>query len=74
MEFWVYENWRAYNKAVIHTGICGNCNHGRGCHTNPLGNANGQWHGPFPDLPAAISCAQQTGRDLIHHSCLRNYA
>jgi len=30
-EFWVYENWTAEHKAVIHSGTCGHCNHGKGC-------------------------------------------
>ena len=30
MEYWVYENWTAEHKAVVHSATCGFCNHGRG--------------------------------------------
>ena len=46
MDYYFYENWTAEKKAVIHVGSCGNCKDGKGCHENPLGNLNGQWHGP----------------------------
>ena len=45
MSYYVYENWTAEHKAVIHRGSCGNCNEGRGCHKNPLCGRNGRWHG-----------------------------
>jgi hypothetical protein len=44
----VYENWTAEHKAVIHEASCGSCNPGLGCHANPLGNKNGRWHGLLP--------------------------
>ena len=47
MAFWVYENWTAEQKAVIHKGSCGYCKEGRGCHEHKLANRNGKWHGPF---------------------------
>ncbi len=62
MSFYVYENWVAENKAVIHRGTCGNCREGRGCHENPLGNRNGKWHGPFDTLHRAEDAARATGR------------
>ena len=70
MNYYVYENWRAERKAVIHRGTCGNCNEGRGCHENPLGNRNGRWHGPFASHNAAIRVAQNTGRLVRQHSCI----
>lgn len=46
-EYYIYENWVAEKKAVIHRDICGNCNHGQGKHANICGEKNGKWHGPF---------------------------
>lgn len=40
MAYYVYENWTAEHKAVIHIGTCGFCKEGKGCHENPLGNKN----------------------------------
>jgi len=71
MSYWVYENWTAESKAVIHKGSCSYCNNGSGCHANPLGNKNGEWHGPFNTVAAAQSAAQATKR-LVQkkHSCV----
>ena len=69
MSYYIYENWRAENKAVIHTGACGNCNNGKGCHENPLGDANGQWHGPFETLTEAERIAIATGKPVRFHRC-----
>lgn len=71
MDYWVYENWTAESKAVIHEGSCGNCNQGKGCHANPLGNRNGRWHGPFGVLSHANTAALETGRRVRRHSCVR---
>jgi hypothetical protein len=62
MAYWIYENWTAESKAVIHQGTCGYCNDGRGCHANPLGNRNGKWHGPFLTYEEAEQIAKNTGR------------
>ena len=70
MSFYVYENWTAEHKAVIHQGACRYCNDGRGCHENPLGNRNGQWHGPFDTREAANNTAVQTGRLVREHRCV----
>jgi hypothetical protein len=67
MSFWVYENWTAENKAVIHIGTCGNCNDGQGCHPNPLGKRNGQWRGPFNTLKEAEVAAAATQRPIRKH-------
>lgn len=67
MKYYVYENWTAKDKAVIHRGTCGYCNDGRGCHRNPLGNRNGRWHGPFDTLEEAKRTAQNTGRTVQMH-------
>ena len=50
LSFWVYENWTAEHKAVVHAGTCGNCNDGVGCHENRRGNRNGRWLGTRCDL------------------------
>lgn len=67
--FWVYENWTAEKKAVIHDGACGHCNHGKGCHPNPLGNKNGTWRGPFQTLALAQAAATATKQSVRKHSC-----
>lgn len=70
MAFYVYENWTAEHKAVIHKGTCGYCKEGKGCHKNPLGNKNGKWHGPFDSLEEAEKTAKNTGRPVRPHSCV----
>jgi hypothetical protein len=70
--YYVYENWRAEQKAVIHEGACGNCMEGKGCHPNPLGNMNGKWHGPFKTLQEAQVAARATKRTVKNHRCTRS--
>jgi hypothetical protein len=70
MNYWVYENWTAEHKAVIHRSDCGNCNDGHGCHPNPLGNRNGKWRGPFVTLALAQAAAASTKRRVRQHSCV----
>jgi hypothetical protein len=67
--YWVYENWKAEHKAVVHEGTCGSCKQGQGCHPNPLGNKNGRWHGPFATLAIANTKAAATKRPVRKHSC-----
>jgi hypothetical protein len=75
MSYWVYENWRAEDKAVIHDGTCSYCNNGKGCHPNPLGDSNGQWRGPFRTVAEAESAAKATGRRVQKkHACVRSLA
>jgi hypothetical protein len=69
MSFYVYENWTAEHKAVIHHGTCGNCNDGKGCHSNPLDNGNGKWHAPFDTLEEAEAIAKATHRSVRKHRC-----
>jgi len=79
MKHYVYENWTAEDKAVIHRGSCGYCNDGKGCHENPLGDLNGKWHGPFDSLKEAERGAAGMGRavkkcrcergDILYSSC-----
>jgi hypothetical protein len=70
MAYWVYENWRAEHKAIIHRGECGNCKHGHGCHPSSLGNSNGRWLGPFDTLAKATAQATTTGRPVRPHRCV----
>ena len=67
MSFYVYENWTAENKAVIHRSSCGACNEGRGCHKNPLGKNNGKWHRAFDSVEEARTFAKNTGRAVRQH-------
>lgn len=55
--FWIYENWVADKKAVVHRADCGYCNEGAGAHQNTQGDRNGRWHGPFNDYAAARAVA-----------------
>lgn len=70
MNYYVYENWTAENKAVIHRADCGFCKDGKGCHNNSLGNKNGQWNGPYQYFNDAVSAAKATGRPVKIHSCV----
>lgn len=47
MAFWVYQNWTAEKKAIIHHESCGFCNAGKGIHSKKEDKRNGTWHGPF---------------------------
>lgn len=57
MSYYIYENWVAEKKAVIHRGECGFCKNGDGAHENPLGERNGKWHGPFDTYQQAKNVA-----------------
>lgn len=39
MSFYIYENWQADDKAVIHKGSCSFCNEGEGTGRGTLGNS-----------------------------------
>ncbi|MCK9583235.1 MAG: hypothetical protein M0Q46_06465 [Endomicrobiales bacterium] len=69
MSYYIYENWVAEKKAVIHKGSCGYCKEGNGCHANPLGNKNGQWSGPYSSFKIAQNKAIETGRPVKTHRC-----
>jgi len=64
MAYYIYENWTAENKAVIHWGNCGFCREGQGCHANPLGTKNGQWLGPYDSLIETQRTARTLGRPI----------
>ena len=57
--FWVYENYPR-DRARVHWGDCGFCNHGDG--VDGRGNPNnGRWHGPFATIKEA--CDKMRGLD-----------
>lgn len=71
LEYWVYENWTAEHKAVVHAGPCGFCKHGAGTDKRkPRGDANGTWHGPYPTVATADNAARETGRPVRRHRCV----
>jgi hypothetical protein len=41
--YYIYRNWVAEKKAVIHKGSCSFCNDGKGLQVNSRGNKNGVW-------------------------------
>lgn len=55
--YWVYENWTAEKKAVIHRSDCSHCRNGHGAHPNKLGNQNGRWHGSYDSYDGARTAA-----------------
>jgi hypothetical protein len=67
MTYYIYENWTAENKAVIHKGSCGNCNEGKGCHKNTLRNKNGKGSRPFKSIEEAERFAIETGSPVRKH-------
>lgn len=65
MEFYIYENWVASDKAVIHYGKCAFCNHGKGTGCGTLGDKNGRWWGPFTTSDEAFKKAGTLNRKEI---------
>ncbi len=61
--YFVYENWRAEDKAKIHFGHCSYCNYGKGIHPE-ASSRNGRWHGPFMNFSDAEKAAKGTGRSV----------
>lgn len=61
--YYVYENWVAEKKAVIHFGDCPYCNYGQGIHPG-AGTRNSRWHGPFSSFESAQKTAKETGRQV----------
>jgi hypothetical protein len=68
-KFYIYENWQAGpRKAVIHRGLCGNCNDGKG-KVGGYDPAHADWHGPFDDLDAAREASKALPHILHHLEC-----
>lgn len=74
MRYWVYENWAAESKAVIHSGDCRFCNDGAGTGRNTRGDRNGRWHGPFASTLDAEGAAHATGRPARPCPCVKTAA
>jgi len=66
--FWIYENWVAEKKAIIHKSGCSHCNNGTGTHKNVQGDKNGKWHGDFKSYDAARVFAQAL-KDRVVRDC-----
>lgn len=64
MAYYIYRNWVAEKKAVIHRADCGYCNNGRGFHKNPMGDKNGRWFGPYSTIEEALSEAIKTYKGM----------
>lgn len=62
MNFWIYENWRAANKTVIHKATCVFCKNGQGFRKENNTEQNGKWHGPFSTLDEAKIGAKKLNR------------
>lgn len=67
MSFYVYENWVAEKKAVIHKGECSFCNNGVGIHQNIRGVKNCRWHGPFDSYEEAREIAKGLGNREVRN-------
>jgi hypothetical protein len=61
-EFWVYENWMV-QKAILHRGDCGSCNHGRGIWGGGK-KPSGQWHGPYASVELAMAAPVSPRRKI----------
>ena len=59
-DFWVYEN-DPTNRARVHKGDCGYCNHGEGIHGQG-DSENARWHGPFATIEAACDEMDDLGK------------
>jgi hypothetical protein len=57
-DFWVYENWVAEKKAILHKSECSHCNNGMGTQKKVHGDKNGKWHGNFKSYKEAKAFAQ----------------
>lgn len=64
MTFYVYENWRADDKTVVHCADCRYCNHGKGIGTGTRGDDNGKWHGEFKTFDEAKKFALSLNREM----------
>ena len=58
MSFYVYENWTAEDKAVIHKGSCGHCKYGCGTDKDKTEGRNGMWHGSYGTYSEALNAAE----------------
>jgi len=59
MSYYAYQNWHR-QRALVHLGSCGNCNHGQGKQPKDSGS-NGKWHPPFVNRASAVALMQTFG-------------
>jgi 4-hydroxy-tetrahydrodipicolinate synthase len=67
--FYIYENWAAGpHKIVLHRGLCGQCNQGKGRPTGHDAN-HASWHGPYATLTLGREAAHAMTGILIRSEC-----
>lgn len=64
--YYVYENWQASDKAIVHRGSCPFCNNGQGTGRGTEGTAHGKWHGSFESEDGAFTYAISLQRDITN--------
>ncbi len=57
--YYIYRNWAAEKKAVIHKASCSYCNNGKGLHDNCRGNKNGAWSKGYNTYAKAKRAAEE---------------
>ena len=74
MTFYIYENWVASDKAMIHHETCAFCNNGEGTGRGTLGEKNGRWWGPFATSDEAFKKAGTLNRKEVAYCrhCFKN--
>lgn len=63
--FYIYENWRATDKCVIHLANCRYCNFGKGTERGTKGEKNGRWHGKFNSYKETLEFSISLGRKEV---------
>ena len=72
MTYYIYRNWAAEKKAVIHKADCSYCNHGKGIQDNPRGDKNGAWsqeYKTYEDAKNAAEMPYESHNDLEVKNC-----
>lgn len=62
--YYVYENWQASDKAVVHKGSCPFCNYSQGTGRSTEGTAHGKWHGSLESEDQALTYEKSLQRDI----------
>lgn len=58
MTYFIYRNWTAEKKAVIHKANCSYCKNGKGLHKKKRGNKNGTWSQEYQTYEEAKRTAE----------------
>ena len=71
MKFYIYRNWVAEKKAVIHRADCSYCNNGKGLQKNIHDDKNGAWSKSYDTYDEAKKAANESynGYDLMVRDC-----